>query len=66
MEVVMTGQFMNSLEFISEKDKEVFDTYTKEQIYIAYLEEREARVSLNIEMNRVNRKLAEIRYTAGG
>jgi len=57
---------MNSLEFISEKDKEVFDTYTKEQIYIAYLEEREARVSLNIEMNRVNRKLAEIRYTAGG
>ncbi len=58
MEQVQSGMFM------SEKDQERYDSWDKMQIYQAYLSEREARVSLNIEMNATNRILAEIKFKA--
>ena len=48
--------------FMISEDKERFDSYTKEQIYESYLVERDARVMLNIELNKVNRLLAEIKF----
>ena len=45
-------------------EQEVFDSWTKEQIYEAYIAEREARLALNIELNKTNRLLAEIKFMA--
>ena len=64
MEVQLNGMFMDSLEFISTEDRERFDSWSKEQVYAAYLSERHARVAMNIELNRTNRRLAEIKYMA--
>ena len=50
--------------FMTEKDKERFDSWSKEQIYEAYLVEREARVNMNIKLNATNRLLAEIKFMA--
>ena len=50
--------------FMSKKDKERYDSWTKEQVYEAYLSEREARVKLNIEVNATNRLVAEIKFMA--
>jgi len=56
----MTGMFT------TKEDKQKFDNWTKETIYEAYLLEVEARLTLNKEVNRLNRRLAEIRFMAAG
>ena len=52
--------------FLTKEDKDTFDKYTKEQIYEAYLIEFKERERLNKEVNRLGRKLAEIKFMAGG
>jgi len=52
--------------FTTKEDKQKFDNWTKETIYEAYLLEVEARLTLNKEVNRLNRRLAEIRFMAAG
>ena len=49
--------------FSSKEEQEKFDSWTKEEIYEAYLAENQARVMLNKEVNKLKRKLAEVRYT---
>jgi len=51
--------------FLSEEDQEKYEKWTKMEIYEAYLVETIARKVLNAEVNRLVRKLAEIRYKAG-
>lgn len=53
----LTG--VNSL---AKEDKEKFDSWTKEQIYEAYLSEYEARRFLEQSNKRLERKLAKIRF----
>ena len=55
-----------TLEFLTEKDKDRYDSWSKPQIYEAYLSETHARVELNIEVNRLRRKLAEIKFMCEG
>ena len=55
----------HTLNFINAKDRETFESYTKGQVYEAYLTEREARITMNIQLNKTNRKLAEIKFLAG-
>ena len=50
---------------LSPKEEALFNGWTKEQIYEAYLSEHEARVLLNQEVNRLGRRLAEIKFMAG-
>jgi len=54
---------MNGM-FLTKHDEWQFNNWTKEQIYEAYLTEVETRKMLNKELNRLNRKLAEIRHMA--
>lgn len=61
----MIGVYMDDLEFKKEEDKVKYNSWSKEQIYRAYLSERETRVSLNIQINKTNRRLAEIKFLAG-
>jgi len=55
-----------SLMFLTENDKERYQSWSKEQIFEAYLSEHYARVELNIEVNRLNRKIAEIGWLCKG
>ena len=50
---------------LTAKDRERFDSWSKEQIYEAYILEVQAKERLNIEVNRLGRKLAEIKFMAG-
>ena len=56
----MTGMFMTS------QDQEKYDSWTKRDIYEAYLLEVIARVKLEKENKILNRRLAEIRHDARG
>ena len=58
MEIQQTGMFSNK------KAQDKFDKWSKEDIYEAYLVENQARVALNKEVNRLSRKIAEIRHAA--
>ena len=51
---------------LSIKEKEQLESWSKIQVYEAYLTEHYARVELNIQLNKVNRTLAEIKFIAGG
>ena len=51
---------------VSMTDKALYDSWSKLQIYEAYLSENETRQALNRELNRVYRLLAEIKHKAGG
>lgn len=48
--------------FSNKEDKEKFDKWTKEDIYKAYLLENTEKIRLNQEVNRLGRKIAEIRF----
>lgn len=52
--------------FMTDAENKKFDSWTKLQIYEAYLGERMAKDRLAEELKRVNRKLAEIKFIAGG
>ena len=58
MEQVENGAFM------IKEAQEQFNSWTKEQIYKAYLSEYSARIKLNKEVNRLHAKLADIRRAA--
>lgn len=45
-----------------EDQQRQFDSWTKEQIYEAYLAENRARINLNKEVNKLRRKIAEIKH----
>jgi len=55
----MSGMFM------TDADEAKYNEWTKEDIYKAYLIEVEAKQLLIKEVNKLNRRLAEIRYKAG-
>ena len=55
----MTGMFL------TKDDKEKYDSWEKIDIYEAYLAEVVLKHKLNKEVNRLGRKLAEIRFMAG-
>ena len=48
--------------FSTKEDQEKFDTWTKEQIYEAYLLQVKANKQIIQERNNLRRKLAEVRY----
>lgn len=50
--------------FTNQEDKDRFDSYTKEQIYEAYLLEHKERKRLTKEVNKLRTRLAEIKYKA--
>ena len=50
--------------FLTKEDKVQFDSWTKEQIYEAYLAEHKMRVKLNSDLNDIRRKIAYIRSVA--
>lgn len=50
--------------FTTDKDKELYDSWSKKDIYEAYLLERQARVNATDTANRLRRQLAEVRYNA--
>ena len=52
---------MNGM-FLTKEDEERYNKYTKEDIYKAYLLEVETRKRLNIEVNKLHRQMAELRY----
>jgi len=54
-----------TLTFLTKEDELQFDSWTKEQVYEAYLIEVEARKLANQEVNRLGRRLAEIKFMAG-
>lgn len=49
---------------LTDEEQDKFDVWTKMQVYEAYLSERLARMRLNVELNKVNRLLAEIKFKA--
>jgi len=55
---------VKKLTFKTKHDEWKYNNWTKDDIYKAYLLEYEARMMLSKELNRLNRKLAEIRYQA--
>jgi len=48
---------------MTKEEKEIFDKWTKEQIYEAYLLEVEHSKQLNIEVSRLRRQIAEVRFS---
>jgi|SaaInlStandDraft_4_1057021.scaffolds.fasta_scaffold01837_5 hypothetical protein len=48
---------------LTEEEQEKLDSWTKEEIYEAYLTEYNARVLLNKEMNKQKLKLKEIEHS---
>lgn len=50
------------LKFKSKNDEWKYNNWKKSDIYEAYLLEYEARMTLSKELNRLNRKLAEVRH----
>ena len=50
------------LKFKSKHDEWKYKQWTKDDLYKAYLLEYEARMTLSKELNRLNRKMAEIRH----
>ena len=50
--------------FLTKHDEWQFNNWTKEQIYEAYLTEYNTRMMLSKELNKLNRKLADIRHMA--
>lgn len=51
--------------FTTKEEEQKYNMWSKIQIYEAYLVEAKARQTLNKEVNRLNRKLAEIKYLTG-
>ena len=47
-----------------ENEMKRFNSWTKEQVYEAYLSERQARMNITVENNNLKRQLAEIRHMA--
>ena len=52
------------IQFLTKEDQEKFDSWTKEQIYEAYLLQVKANKQIIKERNNLRRKLAEVRYIA--
>ena len=50
--------------FLTDEDEARFESYTKEQIYEAYLTEYVTRKKHEEEVVRLKRRIAEIRYLA--
>ena len=50
--------------FMTKEDQERFDAWSKEDIYEAYIVEQKERKRLNTEVNKLGRKIAEIRFMA--
>ena len=50
---------------LSDKEREKFNKWSKEDIYKAFIAENKVRVMLNQEVNRLGRRLAEIKFLAG-
>ena len=50
--------------FTTDKDKKLYDSWSKKDIYEAYLLERQARVNITDTANKLRRELAEARYNA--
>jgi len=57
MEAQMSGVSM------TKEEREVFDKWTKEQIYEAYMLEVRHSKQLNKEVNRLTQKIAEVRFS---
>ena len=55
---------VEKLKFKSKHDEWQYEQWTKDEVYQAYLSEYKTRMMLSKECNRLNRKLAEIRYAA--
>ena len=55
---------VEKLKFRTKHDEWKYNNWTKDDIYKAYLTEYEARMLLSKELNKLNRKLAEIRFHA--
>lgn len=53
------GVFMIDL---NKYEKEEYDSYTKEQIYEAFISEYHARLKLNKEVNELRRVIAKIKF----
>ena len=53
---------IEKLKFKSKHDEWKFNNWTKEDIYEAYLSEHETRMTLTKELNKLHRKLAEVRH----
>ena len=49
------------VEFTDQEQRQ-FDNWTKLQVYEAYLTEREARIQITRNMNKINRLKAELVY----
>ena len=47
---------------LNKYEQEEFDSWTKEQVYEAYLSEYYARLKLNEQVNDLRRQLAKIKY----
>lgn len=50
--------------FLTKEDEERFNSWTKEQIYEAYIAEAEARKLLAEQLNKLQERLAAVRYIA--
>ncbi len=48
--------------FLTDMDEKKFNEWSKEDIFKAYLIEVEVRQALNIQVNKLNRRLAEVKY----
>jgi len=48
---------------LTKEEQEIFDKWTKEQIYEAYLLEVKHSKMLNVEVNRLRIKMAEVRFS---
>jgi hypothetical protein len=48
---------------LTEEEMKIFNSWTKEQIYEAYLSENITRKKLNKEVNDLKRKIISIRYS---
>jgi hypothetical protein len=53
------------IKFKTKEDKSQFDKWSKEEIYLAYLQERETRVKLNEWVSKERLKLKQIEYDVG-
>lgn len=60
MERQMTGQFL------TEEEEKQYDSWSKYQIYAAYMVEEATRKKLQKENNSLRRKLAELRFMLKG
>jgi len=52
----------NYIDTLTKEEKSLYDSWSKESVYKAYISEHRTRTNLNEELNKTRRQLIEIKW----